>query len=466
MSESQIYHPVLETQYQDLEVENSTRIFNALRDRGARNAAGAALSLLALTGCSSDGRSEAEANSTPSPEATQSFDVSKECGTAERNDKIASPEAILPKLSTTETKDGKTQDVLLATDKAEEVTKAFIAKNPEVLAILYTHAVETDDNLQLPDAGTLPRAKELAAKMKTDPKLLAEVLKKTCSTLSLLVADEQFGVTRGQAMLVKGEYAPDANTYSTQPVTTTGNLRGFRFNYVKDDSELSEEKRANREKLSEAMLLTEDGQLALNYLYGPNSIRIDQDQKTSVTIKLENGQLVVVKPNQTKGEVVTGSKDDDSESTNTGKTGGTTGTNGGNNPTGTNGGSNPTGTNGGTETGETGCGTPGNPECGGGTGTDTGNEGPAGDGDGPSGDGPGTGGEGPGDGGNTPPQEPQEPPREPEQPPSEPEQPPQEPEQPPTGGETPPPPPPQEEETPPPADKPDPTENCNEYDPC
>jgi len=158
-----------------------------------------------------------------------------------------------------------------------------------------------------------------------------------------------------------------------------------------------------------------------------------------------------------------------SETNTTEGTNGTSGSNGGTSETGSNGGSKPTGTNGGTNTGEQGCGVAGKPECGGGSGTDTGNEGPTGTGTGPA-PGPGTGGgeqpaPGPGTGGG---EEPAPAPRESEAPAPQP-QPSQEPAPQPQPSQEPAPQPsqsPQPQPSQSPADKPAPKEDCNEHNPC
>jgi hypothetical protein len=348
----------------DYEINNRMRI-TALVACGA----------FALASCSS-GAKEALTASTASSTAAVSVELaaaSQACGETidtsanSANKHYGSPESIFPSLEVTN-KTG--QAALLPTTKAAVAVREQLTHDNRALGIFSAYLLETRKTQQLPTTGTLDRAKELIKTYGANPTLAEQALTDSCNSLAFLKPETKFGVTRGQAMAVETVRDAQGNIigFKTETINATENLKGFVLDYNHDDKSLTDVQKAIYDKLSKLILITADGKIVINETFGPSSFDVTQNApQTPVSIKTTGTTIITVKPFNTPGQVPAGISQSNSQiSSNSGSAKAS-------------GGSNTTGNGGGVKVGQQGCGT-GGVNCGGGSGSNTGNQGPTGPG--------------------------------------------------------------------------------------
>lgn len=368
-----------------IEAQQHLSTFNQIRNTAALRLSGAILTgTVVLTGCTGSAAPEA---STPS-EPTSSEQETREntCGKIDfaqnyANTNFGVPTAVFPNLYTQEGSERK----LFAAEQASETLKRTVANDYRALAYVKAVFIDTRSAVTPADLSAnniATNAQNLIKGYEDKSRDIIDDVTDVCNALApaFLTSNDSFRVAQNLTSQVNFERA-DGKVTKTGfvPASAPGTLRGFQINPNYDDGG-NADRRASLEELASSMMITEDGKIVIKLTTGPLMFDINKNSDpTPVDIKVEADQQIVVSPSNQPGEAPAGSKKDV-----TSKDQPNNAPEAGQNDSGTNGGDAPTGSNGGTETGNNGCGTPGAVECGGGSGTDIGNEGT---GDGDNGDG-------------------------------------------------------------------------------
>lgn len=265
---------------------------------------------LGAAACSSSHEAQpAGASSTPSPEATAAANACGEADTSAdwADTRYGTPESLFPNLFTV---DAKGHDKPFSADKTSQILTGQVTHDVRALAVTYAFFVDTRNRQQLPDTGTLGQAEKFLTNFQTDSTTLLDALSKTCAAFGpqFLKHTDTFAVTRGQAMVVEpnrdtktGKIAgfTSANADKLLKLTsenTTENLSGWQVDYNHDDPTLSPADKALFEKLSNLILITDDGRIVVNETYGPSSFKLSNVHvQTPVSVKIGGNQQVTVK---------------------------------------------------------------------------------------------------------------------------------------------------------------------------
>jgi hypothetical protein len=265
---------------------------------------------LGATACSG-GSHEATpaASATPSPEATAAANACGEADTSAdwADTKYGTPESLFPNLFSV---DNNGHDKLFSKDKTSEILVDQLTHDVRALAVTYAFFIDTRNRQQFPDTGTLGRAEKLLTNFQTDSTTLLDALSKTCAAFGpqFLKHTDSFAVTRGQAMVVEpnrdsktgkivGFTSAEADkVLKLTAENTTESLSGWQVDYNHDDPTLSKDDKALFEKLSNLILITDDGRIVINETYGPSSFKLSNVHvQTPVSIKIGGNQQVTIK---------------------------------------------------------------------------------------------------------------------------------------------------------------------------
>ena len=258
-----------------------------------------------LTACSgSSGHKNAGAEGSPSPSASAETVAANVCGEVDlsanyANTHYGSPESMFPALASHDSKSSNEKP--FSAEKVSDLLRTQVTHDRGVLAVAYAFLIDTRNTQQLPNTGTLDRAKKFFKEFETNKAAALDALTQACTALdaSFLKYTDSFAVTRGQAMAEETVRNDDKAVvgYKSATINTTENLKGWMLDYNHDDASLSEVQKAIFDKLSGLILITNDGKLVINETFGPNSFKLsDVHVQTPVDIKLHGHRTITVSP--------------------------------------------------------------------------------------------------------------------------------------------------------------------------